>query len=43
MKPGVFDVYTFRMEGRNTLWVSEKRNQNGPYPTPVTIKFTRVE
>jgi hypothetical protein len=39
---GAFIVSTFRMDG-NTLWIAQQRNQNGPYPSPVTFKLVRVE
>jgi hypothetical protein len=37
MHPGNSEIYTFRMEGKDVLWLSEAR-QN-----PVTWKLTRVE
>jgi hypothetical protein len=42
MVPGAFIVYSFRLEG-NTLWVTQVRNQNGPFAHPATIKSVRVE
>ena len=42
MVPGAFIVYTHKLDG-NTLWFVQQRNQNGPYPTPVTFKLVRVE
>jgi hypothetical protein len=42
MVPGAFIVYTYKMDG-NTLWFVQQRNQNGPYPSPVTFKLVRVE
>lgn len=42
MVPGAFIVYTHKMDG-NTLWFVQQRNQNGPYPSPVTFKLVRVE
>jgi hypothetical protein len=42
MGPGVFITYTYRLEG-DTLWLTQQRNQNGPFPNPFTLKLTRVE
>jgi hypothetical protein len=42
MVPGAFITYTFRMEG-DTIWVTQQRNQNGPFANPATIKAVRVE
>ena len=42
MVPGAFIVYTYKLDG-NTLWLVQQRNQNGPYPAPVTFKLVRVE
>ena len=42
MVPGAFITYTFRMQG-NTIWVTQQRNQNGPFANPATIKVVRVE
>lgn len=42
MVPGAFITYTFKMEG-NTIWVTQQRNQNGPFAHPFTIKSVRVE
>jgi Lipocalin-like domain len=43
MSSGSFQVYTFRMEGKNTLWLTTKANQTGPVANPTTLKLTRVE
>jgi hypothetical protein len=39
---GAFTAYTFRMDG-DTIWITEQRNQNGPFLNPVTVKAVRVE
>ena len=43
MKAGSFTTYTFRMEGNDTLWLTEKTSESGPVQTPLTIKLTRLE
>jgi hypothetical protein len=40
--PGSFITYSYRVDG-DTLWVTQQRNQNGPFANPVTIKAVRVE
>ena len=42
MAAGAFFVCSFRLEG-DTLWISQQRNQNGPYASPVTFRLTRLE
>ena len=42
MGPGVFITYTYTLEG-DTLSLTQQRNQNGPFPSPFTLKLTRVE
>ena len=42
MGPGVFLTYTYTLEG-DTLSLTQQRNQNGPFPSPFTLKLTRVE
>jgi hypothetical protein len=42
MAAGAFIVNTYKMEG-DTLWISQQRNQAGPYASPVTFKLSRVE
>ena len=42
MVAGAVIVYSCKLEG-NTLTLTQQRNQNGPYPNPVTFKLTRVE
>jgi len=43
MRSGDFIVDTFKMEGKNTLWVTSKTNQNEPVANPPTRKLTRLE
>jgi hypothetical protein len=42
MGPGVFITYSYRLEG-DTMWLTQQRNQSGPFPNPFTLKLTRVE
>jgi hypothetical protein len=42
MAAGAFIVYTYKVDG-NTLWLTQVRNQSGPYPSPATFKLTRIE
>jgi hypothetical protein len=42
MTPGAFINYSFKQEG-NAIWVTQQRNQNGPFPNPFTIKAIRIE
>lgn len=42
MGPGVFITYAYRLEG-NTLWLTQQRNQSGPFTAPFTLKLVRVE
>jgi hypothetical protein len=42
MGPGVFITYSYKLEG-DTMWLTQQRNQNGPFANPVTFKATRVE
>jgi hypothetical protein len=43
MNNGNFTVHVFRMEGKNTLFLTEKANRRGPVADPDTIKLTRLE
>jgi hypothetical protein len=43
MKSGGWQAFTFRMDGKNTLWLTQKANQDGPVANPTTFKLTRVE
>jgi hypothetical protein len=42
MGPGVVLTYSFKIEGK-TMWVTQVRNQTGPFPNPYTAKLVRVE
>jgi hypothetical protein len=42
MGPGVFITYSYKLEG-DSIWLTQQRNQNGPFPNPVTFKSVRVE
>ena len=42
MGPGVFITYSYKLDG-DTMWVTQQRNQNGPFANPVTVKAVRVE
>jgi hypothetical protein len=42
MVPGAFIVYSYKLNG-DTLWVTQQRNQNGPFANPFTLKLVRVE
>jgi hypothetical protein len=43
MKAGNFSTYTFRIEGKDTLWVTAKSDEDGPVQNPETVKLTRIE
>jgi hypothetical protein len=42
MGPGVFITYSYKLDG-DTLWLTQQRNQNGPFPNPFTFKSVRAE
>ena len=42
MGPGVSITYSLKREG-DTMWVTQQRNQNGPFANPFTIKVVRIE
>lgn len=42
MAPGAFIVYGFKQTG-DTIWLTQQKNQNGPFTNPVTFKLVRVE
>jgi amino acid transporter len=42
MGSGVFIVYSYTLEG-DTLVLTQRRNQNGPFPYPFTLRLRRVE
>lgn len=43
MRDGNFLIFTFRLEGRDTLWLTSKTDENGPLANPTTVKLTRLE
>ena len=43
MRAGSFEVDTFRMEGRNTLWLTPRTRDTGPVANPTTTTLTRLE
>jgi hypothetical protein len=43
LRPGRFTTWTFRLEGSNTLWATQKANQDGPLANQMTLKLTRLE
>ena len=42
MVPGAVLTYSYKLDG-DTIWVTQQRNQNGPFANPVTIKAVRIE
>ncbi len=42
MGPGVFITYSYKLDG-DTMWVTQQRNQNGPFANPVTVRVARIE
>jgi len=42
MGVGVYITYSYKLEG-NTLWVTQVRNQTGPFANPFTAKIVRIE
>jgi len=43
MKAGRFQTYTFRLEGKDTVWLTQKATDEGPAQNPATIKLRRIE
>lgn len=43
MRAGNFLTFTFRLEGRDTLWLTSKTDENGPVVNPTSVKLTRLE
>jgi hypothetical protein len=43
MRDGNFLTFTFRLEGRDLLWLTSKTDENGPLANPTTVKLTRLE
>lgn len=42
MGPGIFITYAYKLD-RDTLSLTQQRNQNGPFAAPFTLKLVRVE
>ena len=42
MGPGVFITYSYKLDG-DTMWMTQRRNQNGPFANPFTFKMVRLE
>ena len=42
MGPGTFITYSYKLDG-DTIWVTQQRNENGPFANPVIIKAVRIE
>ena len=42
MVPGSSITYSFKRDG-DTIWVTQQRNQTGPFANPFTIKAVRIE
>ena len=42
MVPGALITYSFKLDG-DAIWVTQQRNQDGPFADPVTIKAVRIE
>jgi hypothetical protein len=42
MGAGISITYSLKREG-NTMWVTQVRNQSGPFTNPFTIKIVRIE
>jgi hypothetical protein len=42
MAPGAFIVYGYKQQG-DTIWLTQQKNQSGPFASPVTFKLVRVE
>jgi hypothetical protein len=42
MGPGVFITYAYRLDG-DTLSLTQRSNQNGPFANPFVLKLMRVE
>ena len=42
MGAGISITYSLKREG-NTMWVTQVRNQSGPFANPFTIKVVRIE
>lgn len=42
MGQGVFITYSLKRDGK-TMWLTQQRNQNGPFANPFTIKLVRID
>jgi hypothetical protein len=42
MGPGVFITYAYKLDA-DTLLLTQRQNQNGPFANPFTLKLVRVE
>ena len=42
MGPETFITYSYKLDG-DTMWVTQQRNQSGPFANPVTVKVVRIE
>jgi hypothetical protein len=42
MVSGAFIVYSYKLDG-DTMWLTQQKNQNGPFANPFTLKLVRVE
>jgi hypothetical protein len=43
MRAGNSLTFTFRLDGRDTLWLTSKTDENGPPANPTAVKLTRLE
>lgn len=43
MDPKAFTTYSYKLEGSNTMWLTNVANQNGPIKQSGTVKWVRVE
>ena len=43
MRAGNFLTFTFRLEGRDTLGLTSRTDENGPLANPTAVKLTRLE
>jgi hypothetical protein len=43
MAPGVSIVYSYKVDGNNTVTLTAQRDLNGPVANPFTVKLVRIE
>ena len=43
MRAGNYLTFMFRLEGRDTLWLTSKTDENGPLANPTIVRLTRLE